>query len=137
MINDAIADDLESLRSLYRDLTGYSAPRNLRAALLQKLIDWHCRCIENATPHREAFFYRAQAIQEIKLPVRRQHLASGDIIIREHNGKNHIVRRRPDGKFTYLKRTYSSLTAIAKTITGVHQSGPKFFGLTKNGGSAQ
>jgi hypothetical protein len=34
-----------------------------------------------------------------------------------------------DGGFRYRDKTYASLTAIAKEITGAHWSGPRFFGI--------
>jgi Protein of unknown function (DUF2924) len=37
---------------------------------------------------------------------------------------------REDG-FEYKGQRYRSLTVIAEQITGVHWSGPRFFGLTK------
>ena len=35
-----------------------------------------------------------------------------------------------DEGFEYDGRTWRSLTAIAKAITGTHRNGPRFFGLT-------
>ena len=53
---------------------------------------------------------------------------AGTRLIREWNGKTHVVDVGQDG-FVYDGRTYRSLTAIALQITGVHWSGPRFFGL--------
>ena len=41
----------------------------------------------------------------------------------------HEVLALEDGEFAYGGKTYRSLTMIARQITGVHQSGPRFFGL--------
>lgn len=120
---------LGELRIQYRDLTGYTAPRNLRAPLLQKLINWHVRCIEKGVPLREAFFYRAELIKDFKLDglTSRDGVENGSVLIREHNGRSHTVRKGQDGRFHYSGRSYKSLTAVAFAITGVHQSGPRFF----------
>ncbi|MGE0830427.1 MAG: DUF2924 domain-containing protein, partial [Hyphomonadaceae bacterium] len=55
--------------------------------------------------------------------------AVGSALVRDWNGARHIVLVTLDG-FQYLDRTYRSLSQVAKEISGQHQSGPKFFGLT-------
>jgi len=49
-------------------------------------------------------------------------------LLREWNGETHIVEVLPDG-FAWRGSQYQSLSAIARTITGVQWSGPKFFWL--------
>lgn len=39
-----------------------------------------------------------------------------------------------DGGFEWEGRRYGSLSRIAREVTGAHQSGPRFFGLTGSGG---
>ena len=56
-------------------------------------------------------------------------LKSGTKLLREWQGKVHEVLALDDGRFAYDGKTYRSLTTIARQVTGVHQSGPKFFGL--------
>ncbi|MEP9389443.1 DUF2924 domain-containing protein [Mesorhizobium sp. KR9-304] len=57
-----------------------------------------------------------------------QILRSGTRLVREWNGRTHVVDVSEDG-FVFDGRTYGSLSAIAKRITGAHWSGPRFFGL--------
>jgi hypothetical protein len=57
---------------------------------------------------------------------------SGTKFIREWQGTVHEVLTLEDGRFAYRGKTYTSLTLIAKLITGTHQSGPRFFGLRKS-----
>ncbi len=52
----------------------------------------------------------------------------GARLIREWNGRTHVVDV-VEGGFVFDGKTYRSLTAIAKRITGAHWSGPRFFGL--------
>ncbi|MFZ2102388.1 MAG: DUF2924 domain-containing protein [Oricola sp.] len=129
--NETSTAALDLLRSQYRDLTGFAAPRNLRVPLLKRLIDWHVRCIEKGVPRREAFFYRAEVISEITLPKRKSPpgVENGAVLIREYNGRVHTVRRGDNGHFYFNNRSYTSLTAVAQAITGIHQSGPRFFGI--------
>jgi len=55
-------------------------------------------------------------------------LRSGTRLVREWNGRTHVVDVGEDG-FVFDGKTYRSLSAIAKRITGAHWSGPRFFGL--------
>lgn len=55
-------------------------------------------------------------------------LRPGTRLVREWNGRTHAVDVSEDG-FVFDGKTYRSLSAIAKRITGAHWSGPRFFGL--------
>jgi len=59
------------------------------------------------------------------------YLKSDARLIREWNGVTHVVDRIGDG-FSYRGKTYRSLSAIAKEITGAKWSGPRFFGLKRS-----
>lgn len=52
----------------------------------------------------------------------------GARLVREWRGVAHTVTVLEDG-FEYRGQTYTSLTRIAREITGAHWSGPRFFGL--------
>jgi hypothetical protein len=58
----------------------------------------------------------------------RRSLMPGDRLLREWNGKTHVVEAI-EGGYVFEAKVYSSLTAIARQITGVHWSEPRFFGL--------
>ena len=61
----------------------------------------------------------------LKLP------AIGEKMTRTYQGQDHVVEV-VDGGFKYQGDTYTSLTALAKQITGYRAiSGPAFFGLWK------
>lgn len=64
------------------------------------------------------------------LPVspRRIPVSPGARLLRDWNGKTHVVDVIEDG-FVFQAKVYRSLTAIARQITGAHWSGPRFFGL--------
>jgi hypothetical protein len=57
-------------------------------------------------------------------------LKPGTTLVREWHGHVHTVSVLDDG-FEYQGERYSSLTRIAGRITGVHRSGPVFFGLKR------
>ncbi len=60
-------------------------------------------------------------------------LASGTQLVREWNGRIYRVNVEQEG-YEMDGRSFKSLSAVAKQITGAHWSGPRFFGL--NGDSA-
>jgi hypothetical protein len=57
-------------------------------------------------------------------------LKPGTKLVREWHGHAHTVSVLDDG-FEYRGERYPSLTRIARRITGVHWSGPLFFGIGK------
>lgn len=60
-------------------------------------------------------------------PLRRK-LRTGSRLVRQWQGHSHVVEVI-EGGFTFEGRPYTSLTAIAREITGARWSGPRFFGL--------
>ncbi|MGY6550463.1 MAG: DUF2924 domain-containing protein [Erythrobacter sp.] len=58
-----------------------------------------------------------------------RRLSSGTRLVRDWHGTGHTVTVLNEG-FEYDGRTWRSLTAIAKAITGTHRNGPRFFGLS-------
>lgn len=59
-------------------------------------------------------------------------LTPGTRLIRDWNGRTIAVEVREDG-FFWEEQTYRSLSEIARSVTGAHWSGPRFFGLKRRG----
>ena len=57
-------------------------------------------------------------------------LKPGTKLVREWHGHAHTISVLDDGS-EYQGERYHSLTRIARRITGVHWSGPLFFGISK------
>jgi len=57
-------------------------------------------------------------------------LRPGVRLVRDWHGETHSVLVLEDG-FDYRGQRCRSLTEIAKTITGTHWSGPRFFGVSE------
>ena len=72
---------------------------------------------------------------KIKLRARPRDInfAPGTVLLREWGEREHRVTVTAEGLFEYEGRTFKSLTAVARHITGTHWSGPLFFGLGKGG----
>ena len=63
-------------------------------------------------------------------------LKPGTVLVRGWRGQTHTLVVRDDG-FEYRGRLYSSLSLIAREITGAHWSGPRFFRLAGKEGPRQ
>lgn len=72
--------------------------------------------------------------QEIAPPQSAMAVNDGTRFIREWQGKN-IEVLAVDGGFEWEGTRYGSLSKIAREVTGAHQSGPRFFGLTGGRGN--
>jgi len=56
-------------------------------------------------------------------------LKPGGRLMREWNGITHVIDVTENG-YIWKGQHHRSLSSIARSITGAHWSGPKFFGLT-------
>ncbi|MEZ5873214.1 MAG: DUF2924 domain-containing protein [Nitratireductor sp.] len=71
-------------------------------------------------------------------PIRQaQSLPPGSRLVREWHGAIHEVIVQSDGSYLWQGRGWKSLSAIARTITGVHWSGPRFFGTAARRSGSQ
>ena len=61
-------------------------------------------------------------------PFPRPRIKPGTRLVRQWQGRTHIVTTTDDG-YEYEGTRYASLSVIARTITGTRWSGPAFFGL--------
>lgn len=57
---------------------------------------------------------------------------AGTLLTKTHGGREHVVKVLIDA-FEYRGKHYTSLSAIAKVITGTNWNGIVFFGLAKRG----
>ncbi|MBE0564601.1 MAG: DUF2924 domain-containing protein [Krumholzibacteria bacterium] len=65
---------------------------------------------------------------------KRRSLMPGSVLTRVWDGAEIAVTVREDGRFDYAGRTYRSLSAVAKEVTGTTWNGWRFFGLAPIGG---
>jgi hypothetical protein len=57
-----------------------------------------------------------------------RNLKIGTVLVRDYQGRRHTVTVAPEG-YVWEGHPYSSLSAIARAITGTAWSGPRFFAL--------
>ncbi|RTL50392.1 MAG: DUF2924 domain-containing protein [Rhodocyclaceae bacterium] len=124
--------DLASLPKLDRPVLleawttafGSPPPRNVQANFLRSALAWHIQ----ASYTSKAGDFSKIANRLLSAAGSGDVLSSGTRLLREWQGKTHTVTVVPEG-FSYQGKVYRSLTAIAREITGMSWSGPKFFGL--------
>ena len=136
----AIAAEIERIRSLRLDVRrrqwqlvfGRVPPAGLSKDLLGRMIA--ARLQERAFGGLDRDSLRfLQSLARHARPPRRQ-LKPGTVLVREYQGRRHTVTTVRDG-FEWQGTTYSSLSAIARSITGTAWSGPRFFALQRAGDS--
>jgi hypothetical protein len=126
---------LSELRVKWSTLHGSDAPDCLSANMLKVAISYRLQEQASGGLSRQAQL-RLKAL--IASPRKGSNIAAhttltkpGTKFLREWQNKVLEVQVLADGNFIYEGQTYSSLTIIAREITGTHQSGPKFFGLKR------
>src|SRR5260370_41807883 len=107
-------------------MTGQGAPRALSRDLMARMIAHRIQEQRLGKLAREMRLRLDGLARGGAEPVR--HLKVGTVMVREHQGETHEVTVVPGG-FSWKEKTYPSLSAIAKGITGTSWNGPRFFGL--------
>lgn len=121
-----------ALRQAWRDQLGCEPPplrapellrRELAARLQQRSYGSH----DGGLKHRlDRLAQQSRRVSAPKPAAGRP--PTGATLIKEWNGVRHSVVVLKEG-FLYRGETYRSLSQIARRITGVRWSGPRFFGL--------
>lgn len=155
-----VSDRLTAIRSMdrsellaaWQQQTGCPPPRRASMKLLQSVLIWEAQAqaegglppmvdrqlrnrakqlfAERSPPDGQPSDVQSASPFRSKLESRAiGSLRPGVQLMREWNGRTYRVEVIEDG-FVMDSKTYRSLTAIAKRITGAHWSGPRFFGLT-------
>jgi hypothetical protein len=97
--------------------------RQMMAKILITELQW--RASGQSRPAVVRKFGRAICVAESDKPI----ASKGKRLVREWNGLQHIVDVTADG-YVWNGRTWTSLSVIAKEITGTKWSGPRFFGVS-------
>jgi hypothetical protein len=124
---------LKDLRAAWATEFHHAPPKGLWRDLLLRTLAW--RLQENAFGgHDKAILKLLEAQGQKRAGDERcRRLKTGTMLIRDFGGRRHTVTIVPEG-FVWQERTYSSLSAIARIITGTNWNGPRFFGLREGEG---
>lgn len=136
-MSNAVAADLAALESMTRVALaerwvaafGCPAPRSCQAPLLRNALAWQIQmqALRSSVGSREVD-RAAQGLRRAACASAATALSPGTRLLREWQGRTHHVTVLTSG-FEYDGRSFRSLTAIARAITGTAWSGPLFFGL--------
>ena len=108
-------------------------PKGLWRDLLLRMLAWRLQ-EEALGGHDKATIKLLEVAGQKRAGDQRcQRLKAGTVLIREFEGTRHTVTIVPEG-FFWRENTYSSLSVIARIITGTNWNGPRFFGLREGKG---
>src|SRR5215510_14347832 len=122
---------LDALRRRWRAVFGRTPPAGLSKDLLGRMIAWRMQEQAFGGLDRESLRFLEGLARHGGSP--RRQLKPGTVLVRDYQGQRHTVTVAPDG-FDWQGTTYTSLSAIARAITGTAWSGPRFFALGQRNG---
>lgn len=114
---------------------GSPPPPYLSVPFMQKALTYEAHCkAQGGLPTATRRALRQIAAGKEITDATPAKLSSGAHLVREWNGRTYQVQVT-EGGFEMDGKTWRSLSAIAKHITGATWSGPRFFGLTGGAGA--
>ena len=119
--------DRPALVDEWRKVFGHPAPRSAQVMLLRGVLAWKHQVNGDSQGVAKQLTRQLRG-WSARAPV--ASLRPGTRLMREWKGRTHHVTVVEDG-FEYDGKTYKSLTAVTREITGMGWSGPLFFGLRK------
>jgi len=135
--------DAATLRQLWADYKGEPPPKTFTARLLRLAHAWDRQAGKAGKANGETIRARRDWNRIIKSrsgvgAKQRAEVApqlrnrEGTRILKDWGGDTHEVLGTKDG-VTWKDKSNSSLSAVARAMTGTNRNGPKFFGLREPG----
>lgn len=129
-ITDIEAMDRTALIAVWSEVFGTPVPKRLSSPFLRRFLAFEIQARQlGGLP--KGFIDKLGRSDAEKPETRSPALRPGGRLIREWNGTTHVVDVI-EGGFVWDGQRHSSLSAIARAITGARWSGPRFFGLKKS-----
>jgi len=128
--------DRSALCQYWHDAFDSAPPAKLSQPLMRMILSDNLQAQQMGELDRASKRALKRLQQQIEITGKRptkkrsKDLAVGARLLREWNGKTHVVERTTTG-YLWNEVTYRSLSAVAEAITGAHWSGPRFFGLQR------
>ncbi len=127
---DLTQPDRTEFLELWRETFGRPPPKNISMGFMQKVFTFERQCMADRRLSKQTLRrLKAIARDGVSAVNPAASLKPGTYLMREWNGRSYQVEV-VSGGFVMDSKTYSSLSAIAKHITGAHWSGPRFFGVS-------
>ncbi len=114
----------------WRETFGRPPPKHLSPQFMRRVLIWDLQNrVLGGLPARTAkVLARIAAGKATGKAAAPSATRPGSHLVREWNGRTYQVEVTSDG-FIMDGKTWRSLSALAKHITGAHWSGPRFFGV--------
>ena len=120
---------IAALRARWRLMFGGSPPAGLSKDIIKRLMAYRIQEDAFGGLDRETKKLLDRLARGGKARVElNRRLKPGAVLVREYQGTRHTVTVVPKG-FSWQGETYTSLSTIARAITGTAWNGPRFFGL--------
>ena len=117
-----------ALRRRWRAVFGRPPPEHLTADLLRRMIANRIQEEAFGTLDRATLKLLDGLVRRNGSRPAERNLKIGTVLVRDYQGRRHTVTVAPEG-YVWEGQPYSSLSAIARAITGTAWSGPRFFAL--------
>jgi hypothetical protein len=121
-------DNFERAASIerWREVFERPPPKHISPRFMTRVLIWEAqtRLLGGSTVKTERAIKRIASGKPLPTAIK-----PGSHLVREWNGRTYQVEVTGDG-YVMDGKTYRSLSAIARSITGARWSGPRFFGLT-------
>jgi hypothetical protein len=128
------SSDRAALLSAWEEAFGSPPPPRLSVRFLARALAHERQCREKGgIAPADARALRAIAGGGSVEAARPASVPAGAQLVREWNGRTYRVEVT-EGGYRFDGKSWRSLTAIARRITGTNWSGPRFFGLTSRKG---
>jgi hypothetical protein len=122
---DTLSSD--ALRQRWRSVVGSPAPK-ISPKMLRLALAWEIQTRASAGLARTT----SQTLDQLgRSQTRTQAATPGMRLVREWQGRVHVVTVGEDQVIRWDEREWRSLSEVARAITGTRWSGPAFFGLKK------
>ncbi len=119
---------IEALRKRWRLMFSATQPKGLTKDIIARMIADRIQSEAFGGLDQETVKLLHRLVGGGKPGALNRRLKAGAVLVREYQGERHTVTVVPGG-FSWQDSTYSSLSAIARAITGTPWNGPRFFGL--------
>jgi hypothetical protein len=118
---------LDELRTLWRTTFRSSVPPAFSKDLTARFLCWHIQeqAFGGLDPQIERLL---DALIRGEKSMLDRRIKPGTVLVREYAGERHTVTV-VSGGYIWQETTYTSLSTIARAITGTAWNGPRFFGL--------
>ena len=128
--------DRQALVNAWAETFGSPPPPNTSQDMMRLIIGWELQA-KRARPEVRALKAEVNRLlkprpsgkENIESAKPKTELSPGTRLSREWQGRTYTVDVLDKG-YAYDGKLFTSLSPIAKAITGIHRSGPRFFGVS-------